>query len=185
MSTLSALWLPILLSSVLVFVASSVIHMVLPWHKGDYASVPQEDQVMAALRPFALAPGDYAMPRPQDMAQMRTAEFQAKQKSGPVIVMTVLPNGPMQMNRSLALWFVYSAVVGLFAGYVAHSSLAPGTTYLHVFQVTGTVAFAGYGLALWPITIWFGRSWVTTLKSNVDALVYASLTAGVFGWLWH
>jgi hypothetical protein len=185
MSSLSALWLPILLSSLAVFIASSVIHMALPWHKNDYSPVPKEDAVMDALRPFALAPGDYALPRPQDMAQMRSPEFLAKQKRGPVVVMTVLPDGPMAMNRSLALWFIYSAVVGLFAGYVTGVTLARGAPYLRVFQVAGTVAFAGYALALWPMTIWYGRSWIATAKSNVDALIYACLTAGIFGWLWR
>ena len=33
---LAALWLPILLSAVIVFVASSLIHMVSGWHKSDY-----------------------------------------------------------------------------------------------------------------------------------------------------
>ena len=36
MTGLSALWLPILLSAVLVFVASSLIHMASPWHKSDF-----------------------------------------------------------------------------------------------------------------------------------------------------
>jgi hypothetical protein len=185
MSSLSALWLPILLSSLAVFLASSVIHMALPWHRNDYAPVPKEDAVMQALRPFGLAPGDYMLPRPQDMAQMRSPEFLARMKSGPVIVMTVLPNGPTPMNRCLAQWFAFSAVVSLFAGYVTGITLAHGAPYLRVFQVAGTVAFAGYGLALWPLAIWYGRSWATTARSSVDALVYASLTAGIFGWLWR
>ena len=36
MTELSELWLPIILSAVLVFMASSVIHMASPWHKSDY-----------------------------------------------------------------------------------------------------------------------------------------------------
>src|SRR2546422_1075848 len=40
MTGLAALWLPILVSSVLVFVVSSAIHMASPWHKSDYAKVP-------------------------------------------------------------------------------------------------------------------------------------------------
>src|SRR5579863_8933433 len=50
MSVLQALWLPILLSSVFVFLASSIIHIALPrWHKGDYLKVPNEDEVMDAM----------------------------------------------------------------------------------------------------------------------------------------
>jgi hypothetical protein len=184
MTSLAALWLPILVSAVVVFIASSFIHMALPWHKNDYRQVPQEAQVMDALRPFAIPPGDYMMPRCSDMAQMRTPEFQAKLQQGPVMMMTVFPNGRMSMTRSLVLWFLYYIVVSLFAGYVACSTLPSGAPYLKVFRITCTVAFVGYVFALWQMSIWYGRAWITTLKSSVDGLIYAALTAGVFGWLW-
>ena len=48
MVSVTALWLPILLSAVIVFVASSIIHMVLPFHRKDYRPVPSEDGVMDA-----------------------------------------------------------------------------------------------------------------------------------------
>ncbi|MBC7791989.1 MAG: hypothetical protein H7Z74_18740, partial [Anaerolineae bacterium] len=50
MTGLIMLWLPIILSAVIVFVVSSIIHMALPWHKSDYPKVPNEDQVRNALR---------------------------------------------------------------------------------------------------------------------------------------
>ena len=40
MTPLSALWLPIVLSAVIVFVASSIMHMVLPYHRSDYHKLP-------------------------------------------------------------------------------------------------------------------------------------------------
>jgi hypothetical protein len=185
MFSLATLWLPVLLSSIAVFFASSVIHMVLPWHKGDFSPVPDEGKLRDAMRAFALAPGDYCLPRPASMEDMKSPQFQQKMQQGPVVIMTVRPNGTPGMGRSLGQWFVFSLVVSLVAGYVAQVALPHDAPYLRVFQVTGTVAFAGYGLALWPLAIWFGRSWGTTLRSNVDALVYACLTAGFFGWLWH
>ena len=39
-------------------------------------------------------------------------------------------------------------------------------------------------LALWQISIWYHRSWATTIRSTIDGLIYAALTAGFFGWLW-
>ena len=57
MTSLTMLWLPILLSAVIVFVVSSLIHMASPWHKNDYPQVPNEDQVRNALRPLAIPPG--------------------------------------------------------------------------------------------------------------------------------
>ena len=103
MTELSALWLPILLSSVIVFVASSIIHMATPMHKNDCRSLPDEDKVAVALRPFAIAPGDYMVPRAASMEAMRSPQFLEKMKQGPVMVVTVMPNGPMTLSRSLLL----------------------------------------------------------------------------------
>jgi hypothetical protein len=183
MTGLSALWLPILVSAVLVFVASSLIHMVSPWHKGDYPRMANEDQVMDALRPFAIPPGDYFFPRPLSRDDMKSASFAEKMKRGPVVVMTVMP-AYMSMARNLSLWFVYLVVTGVFAAYIAGRALPPGTHYLQVFRFAGATAFIGYALALWQMSIWYHRSWATTIKSTVDGLIYALLTAGTFGWLW-
>lgn len=185
MTTLDVLWLPILLSSVFVFIVSSVIHMALPfWHKNDYSKVPNEDKVMAALRPFAIPPGDYMLPRPSSMQDMRSPEFSEKLKKGPVMMFTVLPNGPSPMGTNLALWFLYSAVVGFLAAYVAGRALDATATYLDVFRFIGTTAFIGYSAALWQMSIWYKRAWSTTLKTTIDGLLYALVTAGTFGWLW-
>ena len=181
---LSSLWLPILLSAVLVFVVSSVIHMASPWHKSDYPKVPNEDKVRDALRPFAIPPGDYVMPRPSSRAEMRSPEFAKKINDGPNIMMTVLPNGPWQMRKNLTNWFLYALAVGVFAGYVTGRALPPGAAYLRVFRFAGTTAFIAYSVALWQMSIWYRRAWSTTIKATVDGLIYALLTAGTFGWLW-
>src|SRR5712692_6332115 len=182
MTGLSALWLPILLSSVIVFVVSSVIHMALPWHKNYYRKAPNEDKIMEALRPLAIPPGDYMIPRPSRMQYIHSPESTEKMKKGPVMVVTVMPNGPTAMGKNLVLWFLYSAVVGLFAGYVAGRALPAGAPYLR--QFAGVTAFVGYSAALWQMSIWYRRAWSTTIKSTVDGLIYALLTAGTFGWLW-
>ncbi len=184
MTGLSALWLPILLSAVFVFVASSLIHMASPWHKSDYPKMPNEDRVMDALRPLAIPPGDYFVPRPSGRDEMRSPAFAEKMKKGPVIVMTVIPSGPTSMARNLVLWFLYTAVVGLFAAYISGRALPPGTPYLRVFRFAGATAFIGYSAALWQMSIWYRRAWTTTIKATVDGLIYALLTAGTFGWLW-
>lgn len=184
MTGLDILWLPILISAVIVFAVSSAIHMMLPWHKNDYRKVPKEDEVMDALRPFAVPPGDYMVPLPSTMKEMRSPEFVEKFKKGPILVLTVMPNGPTSMVKSLVLWFVYIAVVAIFAAYVAGRALPAGAEYRQVFRFAGATAFIGYSVALWQMSIWYSRSWVTTVKATVDGLVYALLTAAVFGWLW-
>jgi len=57
MVPVSALWLPILLSAVFVFIASAILHMMLPWHKGDCRQLPDEPKVLDALRTAGVTPG--------------------------------------------------------------------------------------------------------------------------------
>jgi hypothetical protein len=185
MTFLNALWLPILLSSVFVFLASSIIHMVLSfWHRSDYSKLPDEGKVLEALQPFVIPPGDYMVPNCSSHAEMRTPEFQEKLKKGPVMVATVMPNGMFNMGKSLGLWFVYLVVVSLFAGYITFHAVPAGAGYLRVFRFAGATSFMGYSLALMQMSIWYQRSWCTTFKTMIDGLIYAGLTAGTFGWLW-
>jgi hypothetical protein len=179
-----ALWMPIVLSAVLVFVVSSIIHMMTGWHKGDYGKVANEDAVMDALRPFAIPPGDYMVPRPDSMSDMKSAGYLEKLNKGPKVIMTVLPNGMAGMGGMLGAWFLYSLIIGVFAAYVAGRALPVGSDYLHVFRFVGVTAFLGYSGALWQMNIWYRRSFSTTLKSTIDGLIYAFFTAGAFGWLW-
>lgn len=179
-----ALWLPILLSAIAVFLASSLIHMMLPWHKSDYPKLPNEEAFRDAVRPMAIPPGDYVVPRASSMDDMRSPSFMEKMTQGPVIMMTVLRSGPPSMSSNLILWFLYSIVIGVFAAYVSGRALGPGAAYLAVFRFAGVTAFLGYAAALWQFSIWYHRSWLTTFKSTIDGLLYACLTAGFFGWLW-
>jgi hypothetical protein len=178
------LWKPILLSAVFVFVASSIIHMVLGYHGRDLRRVPREDEVMDALRRFDIPPGDYGMPLAGSMAAMKDPAFIAKMKSGPVAFMTFMPSGPPAMGSSLILWFVYTVLVSVLAAYIACHALQPGALYPAVFRIVGAAAFASYSLGLFPNSIWYRRNWGTTLLSMFDGLIYALLTAGTFGWLW-
>jgi hypothetical protein len=181
---LTALWMPILLSGVIVFIASSVIHMMTPWHKNEFPPLPDEEGVRKALRPFAIPPGEYMIPRCLDHKEMRTPEFQEKLKQGPVAIMTVLPNGMMKMAEPLIKWFIYIVVVSIFAAYVASHAVAVGGSYLEVFRFVGATAFAAYAMALWQARIWYHRALATVVRSTIDGLLYACLTAGTFGWLW-
>ena len=184
MTVVHTLWLPILLSSVFVFIASSIIHMAIPWHKSDHAKLPQEDKAMDALRSIGIPPGDYMVPNCSNHAEMKTPEFKEKMRKGPVMVVTVFPSGPFGIGKNLALWFLYLVVVNFFAAYVACHALPSGAPYPEVFRFAGVTSFLGYSAAIWQMSIWYRRSWVTTIKTTIDGLVYAGLTAGTFGWLW-
>lgn len=184
MEGIASLWLPILLSAVFVFILSSIIHMMTPWHKGDFKQLENEGAVMDALRQLGIKPGDYIVPCPTSRDAMKSTEFKEKMSKGPVMRMTVFPAGQQTMGGKLILWFLYLIVVGIFAAYVASRALPAGAHYLQVFRFTGVTAFLCYSVALWQHSIWYGRPWGTTLKVTVDGLVYALVTAGTFGWLW-
>jgi len=184
MVTIPSLWLPILLSSVFVFIVSSIIHMLLPYHHSDFKKVANEDEAMDALRKLNIAPGDYMIPCGGNAQAMKNPEFIAKMEKGPVLTMTMMKSGKPAMGGILVMWFLYSVIIGIFAAYVATRAVAAGDYYLAVFRFVGVTAFAGYSLALLQNSIWYKRNWCTTLKSMFDGLIYALVTAGTFGWLW-
>lgn len=181
MVPLTELWLPIVVSAVIVFIASAILHMVLPLHRKDYQKLPDEEGARAALR--GVPRGLYMMPHCEHK-EMDKPESKAKFKEGPVAVLTVMPSGEVNMGKFLGMWFVYCLVVSLFAAYVAGRALDPGTHYLQVFRIAGTAAFLAYGIGHVPNGIWGGQPWGVVTKHIVDGLIYALLTAGTFGWLW-
>lgn len=178
------LWLPILVAAVLVFIASSIIHMLLKYHQTDFSALPDEEGVMNALRPFGIAPGEYVMPHASTNAERASEEHKEKAAKGPVVFLNVFPNGVPDMGRSLIHWFVYCIIVGIFAAYIASRAFDAGDHYLDVFRFAGATAFIGYSLALMQNSIWYKRAWSATLKSMFDGLIYGLLTGGAFGWLW-
>ena len=184
MHTLPNLWLPILLSAVGVFVASSIIHMASPWHRDDYPRMANEDAVMDAMRPLAIPPGDYFFPRPGSMAEMKSEAYLARVAKGPVVLMTVMPNGIMPMGKTFVQWFAYLLVVSFIAAAVVGVVVPRGAAGGVVFHEIALVSFAGYALALWQLSIWYRRSWSITMKSTVDAVIYAAITGAVFMWCW-
>ena len=184
MVAITQLWMPILVSAVIVFAASAIIHMALPIHRNELKKLPGEDEVMEALRKAGAGPGDYVLPHCPSMAAMKEPAFVEKRTKGPVGFVTLVPPGPPGMGKNLFQWFVYSILVGVFAAYIAGRARPAGTPYLEVFRFAGCTAFVGYSLATMQGSIWGGRSWSTTVKHMVDGLVYGLLTGGTFGWLW-
>ncbi len=182
MTFITALWLPILASAVLVFVASSIIHMVLKTHNKDFAPLAGEAEFLAVLRAHNIAPGRYMFPHCGVMQAGDREAMEAKFKQGPVGFVTV--TGGWAMGKSLALWGLYLILVSLFTAYAAFQTLPPGSDYLTVFRLTGAIAFLPYVLGNMPDSIWDGQPWRTTTRFFIDGAVYALVTAGTFAWLW-
>jgi hypothetical protein len=183
MVPLTALWLPILLAAVIVFVASSIMHMLLPYHRSDYQKLPDEDKLLATLRAAGLKRGLYIFPFGTHK-EMKSSAMIEKYNQGPVGMLTVFPSGPPAMPKFLGMWFVYCLIIGFFVAYLTGHTVAPGAGYLAVFRVAGTAAFLAYGVGHLSNSIWAGQPWSVTIKHVIDGLIYSLLTAGTFGWLW-
>ena len=175
------LWMPILASSVIVFIMSALVWTVLPWHKKDYKQTANEEAVRAALS--GNAPGLYVLPYCKDPAEFKNPDIAQKFVDGPQGFITIVPNGMPQMGLKLALSFVQNVVVGIVCAYMVTRTLSPDAEYLAVFRIAGATAFIAYGMAYLQESTWFGRPWSVTVKNLFDAFLYGLLTGGAFGWL--
>ncbi len=175
------LWLPILVSTVVAWIASALVWTVLPWHKGDFAQATDEEGVRAALK--GLKPGLYNIPHCKDQKALQDPEMQQKFADGPLAFVTVLPNGMPPMGRNMAMMIGYFLFVGLLCAYFVGRTTGLDSTYLEIFRIAGTGAWVANWVALVPDSVWFGRPWSSIGKSMLDALIYGLLTGGVFGWL--
>lgn len=184
MTFLTELWIPILLSAVFVFIVSSVIHMAIPIHQGDYQKVNNEDAVLEAMRANGVEPGQYMFPHAGSMKEMGTPEMIEKLKRGPVGWLTVAPAGGLNIGRSLVWWFVYSLIVGVLVAYVAWHGLGGGASSMSVFRITGVAAVLGYAVGHFHDSIWKGINWTTTGKFIFDGVLYGLVTGATFAWLW-
>jgi hypothetical protein len=179
---LGSLWLPILVSAVIVFMAGCVLWMVMPHHKSDWKGLPDEDTLFETLKSKGVQPGQYMFPF-CTRADWKDAEKKARWERGPHGVLNLYPAKP-SMGGNLLKIFLFDIVVGIFVAYLAGIALAPGAEYLKVFQITGTAALLAYAFGRIPDDIWNQRSCRTMFNNIIDSIVYALLTAGVFGWLW-
>jgi hypothetical protein len=175
------LWLPIGAATLACFFMSFAIWTLFKWHNSDYQATEREEEVRAALA--GTKPGYYLVPYCVDYADMAKEDVQQKFKDGPVAYVTIATNGMPSMAPKMVGMLLYFLVVSIICAYMVTRTLAPAADYLAVFRIAGTVAFIANGLAVIPESIWFSRPWSMTVKNLVDALIYAFITAGIFGWL--
>jgi hypothetical protein len=179
--SIADLWLPILVSAVIAWIASALIWTVLPWHRNDYAKTTDEEGVRGALK--GLSPGFYNVPHCKSQKELKEPEMQQKFADGPLAFITIVPNGLPPMGRNMVLMFVYFILVGVLCAYFVSFAAGPDASYLHIFRIASTVALIANGIGHIPESVWFGRPWSSTLKALFDGAIYGLLTGGVFGWL--
>jgi hypothetical protein len=184
MEFLTQLWLPIVVSGVVVFLMSALVWTVMPHHKKDWRGLPNEDAVLAAMRTNPPAPGQYAMPFVFDPKLRDDPAMKERIAKGPNGYFTVIPSGTPAMGPMMAKSLVYNLIVSALVAYVAWHALRAGAIYLEVFRIAGATAMMSYILAMVPESIWFGRPWRTFRMQLIDGIAYGLVTAGIFGWLW-
>jgi hypothetical protein len=184
MVSLIQLWLPIIVSAVLVFVVSSILHMVLTYHNSDYRKLANEDEVRAALAHGKPAPGQYIIPYCQTSADFKNPETRQKLIDGPVGHLRVTKPGLPQMGSFLGTWFIYIVVISALVADVAAHTLRVGAPFQHIVRVVGTVAFLAYAGAEAQQSIWRYQPWTPTIKGIIDGIIYGLVTAATFAWLW-
>jgi len=86
---------------------------------------------------------------------------------------------PLSGQRRASAFPVFST-----AAYVARHTLQPGADGLLVMRITGSVAFAAYGVSHLSDSIWKGQPWSNTARALIDAVIYALLTGLTFRLLW-
>jgi hypothetical protein len=182
--SLLQLWMPILLGTVLAWVASALIHMLVKYHNADYLPVPNEDEVMAALRNGMPKPGIHSLPYCAEMSDMNKPEVQEKFKRGPVAMIAVFPSGLPNMGKLMTQQVGFFLAGCVLIAYCAAQVLAAGSGFLAVFRLTSSVGFLAFGWAMIPMSIWYGHPWPNTVRYLVDALVYGLVIGVSFAWLW-
>ena len=173
------LWLAILVATAAVFVASSLVWMVLPFHKGDYQVPPAPDEFGAPLAKHRPPVGRYMI----GWCGPGGAEKAPPDPSAPRGLL-VVQYGPVSMGRTLGIWALHLLVVSVLIAYAASLALGPGAAGMSVFRVTSAVALLAYGAGAAPRAIWEGLPWKQVPTALLDALIYAAATGAVFAWLW-
>lgn len=181
------LWLPIVVATIVMFITSAVVWMALPHRKKEFSILPDEDGLMAVLRKSNVGAGMYLFPFMSHESRNDRAKREAHMKKwaeGPAGIVTVVPKGNMGMGKMMGQSIVFYLVVNFFLAYLGYHTIIGHATYLQVFRVIGTVAFMTYFFGTVPWCIWFGHPWQKQWLQIIDALLYAGMTAGTFGWLW-
>ena len=184
MVSVTALWLPILVATVFVFITSNLIWMVFQLHKKDWKPLPDEEAFREVMNRQELPVAEYSFPFSAGPEDWKSEEWQKKFKEGPVGFLTVMPSGNMNMGKSMACWLAYIVVIQVFIAYLTGLSRPGGAEFMDVFRVAGATGVLGFAGAVAPEAIWLGRRWGNVLRTMRDGILYGLVSAAAFAWLW-
>lgn len=179
MEFLTMLWLPIVLSAVVLFFASFIAWTVLTHHESDFQKLDREDQWMQAVKDLRPAAGTYIFPY-MTHKQNKDPAAMERYKTGPrgKLVVWDMPN----MGRNLGLTFLYFLIIAAVTAYIAWSALAgQQVDFMKAFQITGAIGVLVFASSGQLNAIWFPRR---TLMDFLDGIVFGLLMGLIFGFLW-
>jgi len=183
--SLTQLWLPVVVATVLVFFASFILHAVVQWHRPDFRGFPNEEAVRAAIRAGKAPAGQYLVPYLSEMKQMKLPEKARLFEEGPVAYVTLRNPGPPRMGKELVLWFLLNLAICIIAAYIGGKTLPPGASFLQVCRIVGSIGLVAYAVGPVQQGIWMGKPWPAVSREVADAILYALAMGCAFGWLWH
>jgi hypothetical protein len=200
MEFLTELWMPILVSAVVTWIAGAVIWMALPHHKKDMSELPNQKDVIEKIRALGLPPGNYMFPGGGCSKEaMKDPEVQRCWKEGPLgfislwktppkmgpsMIGTFCVNLAVSVTIAYLAWVTIGGVEAGTMGGVAGVEARPGLTFLSVFQVTGTAGILAYAFSHIPNALWFGTAKRAIVMNIIDGVVYGCITGAIFAWLW-
>jgi hypothetical protein len=115
---------------------------------------------------------------------MKDPAMKEKFAQGPVGMIILRRNDPMNLGIPLVQWLVFCLLVSLVCAAIAVHAISPGSDHHLVFHVVALAALMGYAFGSFPDAIWWGFPWRTAIKHIVDGVVYAVITGATFMWLW-
>ena len=182
MEFLIDLWLPILISAVVLFFASFTAWVILPHHFGDKKKLEKEQEVMDLVRKLNIAPGNYMFPYATSKQDQGSKEFQAKYTEGPRGCLDVYATANMGMNMVLTVIFflITSAVIGYITHFVCPPG-GPGVDFMRVFRVAGTIGILTHASSGVLNNIWFKRRSFTDI---IDGVVFGLILGLIFAAMW-
>ncbi len=183
MDLLIPLWLPILLSAAVVWIASAIVWMALPHHKRDFIALPDEDAFMDHVRRSGIEPGNYVFPDFRDRETMSSEKTQKALKEGPVGHLSVWRT-PLTMGDKMVATFVVYLVVSTLIGYLTRVALPGPAPFAKVFQVAATAGILSYSFSFIPNAVWFGSYKRTIVASFLDGIFFGLITGAIFAWRW-
>ena len=176
---LTALFLPIVLSAIVLFFCSFLSWMVLRLHAKDWGKLKNEDDFLKATKDLELTEGSYMFPHCNGSSDMKSEEFKKKMQEGPNGVITVFPK--TDMRRNLGLTFLYFLVVSFCLAYLTSLAHERGAEFMEIFRFVSTAGLMTYLAAIICHAIWFNSRIIGHI---IEALIYAVVTGAIFGWLW-